>query len=202
MASTLRAWLLIAPAISTHAFCQEAVNHQGFEDCKVISDDNARLNCMRSLLQGPANAGRTIRSDPWILLRTPRPDGGPDAVSVSRTADTTKSDPDLAGLMIRCSDSGGTEILLALIRPIPPRKQKTVALAAGSSHFRTKATAIASGSALLLPDEATALANGPWQTEKGLNVTIEDVETATRGYIPLDGLSVALRNLRANCATH
>ena len=43
-------------------------------------------------------------------MRTRNPHGGADAVSIMHTADTSKSDLDLAGLMIRCRE-GGTEIV-------------------------------------------------------------------------------------------
>jgi hypothetical protein len=174
---------------------------QGFETCKDIADNDARLGCIRSLLPSPDHSDRAPSPNSWPLLRTPHPNGGPDAISVLRTADTARSDPDLAGLMLRCPENNGTEVLLAFISPIPPKTKKTVVLSAGNTRFSMKAEAIASGAALLLPDEATALANGPWQDEESLGVIVEGPENETRGYIPLDGLSVALRNLRASCAT-
>src|SRR5262245_15718687 len=42
----------------------------------------------------------------WRLVRTPDPRGGPDAVSIMQTADAARSDMDLVGLTLRCSDTG------------------------------------------------------------------------------------------------
>jgi hypothetical protein len=184
----------------TEALSENAPISQGFEQCKVIPEDDIRLKCLQNLLKGPAGIDQTPSTAPWPLLRTHHPNGGADAISVLRTADTTRSDPDLAGLMIRCSDRGSVEFLLALIRPISPKTRKTVILFTESGRFSMEAEAIGSGAALLLPDVATALANGPWQSEKSLGVNIGDPEAETKGYIPLDGLSVALKNLKANCA--
>jgi hypothetical protein len=39
----------------------------------------------------------------WHLVRTRNPYGGADAISIMRTADASRSDLDLAGLMIRCA---------------------------------------------------------------------------------------------------
>src|ERR1700744_1094084 len=38
----------------------------------------------------------------WRLVKTPNPNGGPEAVSVMHVSDTAKSDLSLAGLTLRC----------------------------------------------------------------------------------------------------
>src|ERR1700754_462184 len=99
----------------------ESPSH-GFDYCRAISEDQARLRCLQDLV-APAgqDSGAAARSDnAWPLKRTPNPSGGPEAVSVVRTANTAKSDPDFAGLMIRCSaGNSGNQILLVTIRPFP-----------------------------------------------------------------------------------
>src|ERR1700722_1023420 len=70
----------------------------GFAKCKIIDDDRARLDCIKKLLASPsadpAPAGGI--QDRWPLVVTPPPPGGShEAVSIMRTADTTRSDPDL-----------------------------------------------------------------------------------------------------------
>lgn len=64
-------------------------------------------------VQGPPNSELT---GGWHFVRTRNPYGGVDAISIMHTADTSRSDLDLAGLMIRCS-KGGTEVAVVLLRP-------------------------------------------------------------------------------------
>ena len=54
----------------------------------------------------------------WHFVRTRNPYGGVDAISIMHTADTSRSDLDLAGLMIRCSERG-PEAVIVLIRTFP-----------------------------------------------------------------------------------
>jgi hypothetical protein len=55
----------------------------------------------------------------WQLIGTPNPQGGAEAVSIMRSADFLQSDPDLAGLMVRCAPKS-QELLIVMIRPMPP----------------------------------------------------------------------------------
>jgi len=171
-----------------------------FERCKVITNDQLRLNCLRNLLAKPVLGGGTSSSpEGWRLVRTPNPAKGPDAMSIMRTADALRSDPDLAGLMIRCEDNRELEVSLALIRPIPPRSKRDVVVSWGTTQSRFQAEASSAGTALNLPAETTAMARAAWQGQKELAVTIKDPEADIHGVIALDGLSSAMVTLSANC---
>jgi hypothetical protein len=178
-------------------FAQARDVSEDFEKCKVIVDDQARLSCLKNLLPAPAPASAV--HDPWPLVRTPHPKGGPDAVAIMRTADTAQSDPDLAGLMIRCEEKPGLEVLLALVRPFPPRTKRDVIVTSGTTQSVLRAEASSTGTALVLPIEATAFTTGPWQGLKELSLTIKDPETDIRGVISLDGLVPAMAKLSASC---
>lgn len=172
-----------------------------FEKCRVLGDDQARLACLKSLLpkttDGPA---RSSAGDSWPLVRTPHPRGGPDAVSVMRTADTTRSDPELAGLMIRCAEKPGLEIALALVRPIPPRSRRDVmVVAVGAAQVLLHAEVTSAGTALLLPVETSTFTAGPWSNTKEIAVTIKDPDGEIRGVILIDGIGPAMAKLSANC---
>lgn len=176
-----------------------------FESCRVIAEDRARLDCLKNLLsksQSGAPPAEPARPDGlWPLIRTPRPGGGPDAVAVMRTADITQSDPDLAGLLIRCRDKPGLEVVLALVRPFPPRSKRDVMVALGDSQITLQAETAAAGTALVLPVDAITFTTGPWQNLKQLSVTIKDPEADIRGVIPLDGIKPAISALLASCPT-
>lgn len=184
----------------TSVFAQAHDVSQDFEKCKVIADDQARLSCLKNLIPGTSSdPPASATHDSWPLVRTPNPKGGPDAVAIMRTADTAQSDPDLAGLMIRCAEKPGLEVLLALVRPFPPRAKREVVVTSGTSQSVLRAEASSTGTALILPIEATALTTGPWRELKEFAVTIKDPEAEIRGMIPLDGLAPAVARLSANC---
>ena len=181
---------------ATFAVAQD-LDSQDFERCKTIAPDRARLDCLKKLL--PKALSDDDSAAIWPLIRTPRPNGGPDAVAIMRTADTAQSDPDLAGLMIRCQEKPGLEVLLALLRPFPPRSKKDVVVTLGSTESILHAETSTPGTALVLPLDATIFTIGPWRELKQLSVTIRDSESDVRGVIPLDGIAPALAKLLASC---
>src|ERR1700687_3487569 len=76
---------------------------RGLERCRTIPDTALRLRCFEDATSPPATK-TPATPDGWKLIRTPRPQGGGEAVSIIHTPDLMRSDPDLAGLMFRCGD--------------------------------------------------------------------------------------------------
>ena len=72
-----------------------------------------------------------------------------------------QSDPDLAGLMIRCQEKQRLEVQLALVRPFPPRSKRDVALDTGKKQSVLRAEASQAGTALILPVDATRVSSAP-----------------------------------------
>ena len=131
----------------------------------------------------------------WHFVRTPNPHGGADAISIMHTADTSRSDLDLAGLMIRCSE-GGSEAVIVLIRAFPLRARPHVVLGKPGNETRFEATIAPPGTAILLPGDATTLVNGPWQAQNDLFIRVDDGQTTIRGVVALAGLQAAFKVLR------
>jgi hypothetical protein len=177
----------------------------GFAKCKVIDDDKARLDCIKKLLAPPPPASPPAEGvgDPWPLVVTPAPPGGGghEAVSIMRTVDTTRSDADLAGLMIRCQDKPGFEVLLALVRPLPPRSPRDVVVNPTTTPTVIHAEVSSAGTGIVLPVEPSMFTTGPWKDMKEFAVQIQDPEANIRGVIPLDGLVPAIAKLSARCPT-
>ena len=198
--SLILSMALVYLFVTTSIFAQGRDVSQDFEKCKAIASDQARLNCLKDLLpNASSDPAASAAHDSWPLVRTPNPKGGPDAVSIMRTADTARSDPDLAGLMIRCQEKPGFEVLLALVRPFPPRTKRDVVITAGTTQSVLHAEASSTGTALILPIEATAFTTGPWRGLDEFAVTIKDPEAEIRGVIPLGGLAPAMAKLGASC---
>lgn len=144
--------------------------------------------------------GRSEAAGAWRLVRTPNPAGGRDAVSIMQTADISGSDLGFAGVMLRCNN-GAIEVLIALVRPLPPRSKIRVTIQAGTTTNQFIATTVAPGVLLLLPPAAAALASGPWQTAPKLAIVIDDDNGPIHGAIAVAGLPGALQELLANCST-
>ncbi len=199
--------LVILAAVGIHLVSTTVAHPQAgpsvdFESCKAIKDDQARLNCFKKLLpnsgSGSAAAGEPSE-DLWPLIKTPRPGGGGDAIAIMRTADTSQSDPDLAGLMIRCGEKPGLEVVLALIRPLPPRSKRDVIVFAGAAQSVLHAETAPPGTGLVLPIDATAFTKGPFRDLKQFSVKVIDPESDIRGVIELDGIGPATAKLSASC---
>ena len=134
----------------------------------------------------------------WRLMRTANPQGGTDAVSMIRTADLLRSDPDLAGLMLRCAELGA-EVVIVVVAPFPPGAHPSVTISADDKQWRYEASVVPPGAELLLPGDATGLAMGPWQSARELAVKVSSQEQSLGGIIPIDGIAGALTTLTANC---
>ena len=177
---------------------------KGFAKCKVIDDDQARLDCLKKLLAGSPTTTKPPAEgveDRWPLVVTPPPPGGGghEAVSIMRTADTSRSDPDLAGLMIRCQEKPGLQVLLALVRPLPPGAKRSVVVSPTTTPTIIHAEVSPLGTGIILPVEPSMFTIGQWRELKELAVLIQDPEGDIRGVIPLDGLAPALAKLSARC---
>jgi hypothetical protein len=198
------AWLASAP----FAFAQDAAQDTGsntdleraFEHCQAINDDAARLYCYKDAMGSERSASHREPAalGTWHFARTPNPTGGRPAVSIMQGADISKSDPGLAGLMLRCGDSA-TEVLIVLVHYLSPGALTTVTVAAGQNSHQFSGKVVAPGLLVLLPAEAMSLAAGPWQTTPELSVSVDDDGSAIKGVVPLTGLTGALQILQSNC---
>lgn len=135
----------------------------------------------------------------WKLIRSSAPDGGLSA-SIMKTAELSRSDPDLAGLMVRCGSRAAIEILVAVVRPFPPRSRPQVTITAGRNTRTFEGTVTAGGAAIVLPQEASVLAGEAWQMAASLDIVLMESSSEIKGTVALDGLRAAYANLIQNCA--
>jgi hypothetical protein len=136
----------------------------------------------------------------WKLARANGPQDGETYVSIMKTADTMRSDPDFAGLMIRCAPKGKIDVLIVLIQPFPPQSHPQVTISSGGSFQVFEGAMTAAGAAVVLPNEAALLAQGPWQTLPSLSVLVKENRSEIKGVVILDGLREAYDLLTSSCA--
>lgn len=193
-ASLIAALFAVCPAAA-----QQALDPA---QCRAIQDPTARLKCYENLTAPEAILPNAAPSSPasqnigrWRLVRTPNPRGGKEAVSIMRTGELANSDPEFAGLMVRCGDAD-IEVLLVLVKPIPFRAKPRVSI--GGARFDS--TVAPPGSAILLPAEVGVLARQSWPSLPRLAVEVDESGTITKGTVGLDDFDVALKALDAACA--
>ncbi len=169
--------------------------------CSAVTEAAAKIRCYQDLLSSSENAlGAKAQSssnqniDPWRMVRTPNPQGGADAISIMRTADLVKSDPELAGVMVRCR-SADLEVLVVLVKALPFRAKPNVRID-GTSFV---GTVVPPGAAVLLPSEATLLARRSWFDTGGLAIEVASEGQAVKGTVQMDNFRIALESLESNC---
>jgi hypothetical protein len=136
----------------------------------------------------------------WHFVRTRNPHGGTDAISIMHTADTSRSDLDLAGLMIRCSERG-TEAVIVLIRAFPLRARPHLVFGKPGDETQFEATVAPPGTSILIPRDATTLVTSSWQAQSDLSIRVEDGPVTIRGVVALAGLQTAFKVLATSCRT-
>ncbi|MCK1740418.1 hypothetical protein IVA80_05945 [Bradyrhizobium sp. 139] len=136
----------------------------------------------------------------WKYTRTQGGKEGESFAAITKTADTAQSDPDFAGLIVRCAPKGKIDVLVAVIRPFPPRSHPQVTITSSGGGTQTfDASMAAAGAAVLLPDEVAAFAGGKWQTTPSLSLVVKESGTEIKGMVTLHGLREAYHSLLANC---
>jgi hypothetical protein len=169
------------------------------ERCAGIADASARIKCYQRALGQPVSPSTVPPKPPdgWRLVRSRDPRGGPDAVSMMRTADTAVSDLEFAGVVLRCGEAR-PELRLVVLTPLPPRARPAVAIAAGAREMRFDATVIPPGAELLLPPDA--LADAPLRSAREISIRIDTAGSTIKGAVVIEGLDAALAALTVNCA--
>ena len=145
-----------------------------------------------------ASSSRSDMPGGWRFVSTHNPSGGPDAVSIMHTADTSRSDADFAGIMIRCRE-GHAQLVIISINPFPLTAHPKVIFGAPGREIRFDASVTVPGTAILVAADAATLVGGPWQLLETLEARVEDGASILRGTVDLSGLPSAFKILMANC---
>jgi len=101
--------------------------------------------------------------------------------------------------MLRCAEGATTEVLVVLIKPLPPRTHPKVTIVAGATTTQFIASVVTPGVLVLLPEKASALVEHAWQSIPELAVTIAEDHRSLHGMIPLADISTAIQTLQSNC---
>ena len=192
-------WKILLLSAVAAAGCRAEPLQPGAQNCAAAHPGD-RAQCEQAFSRSVQSASRTTElAGGWRLVRTPDPNGGPEAVSVMHVSDTARSDLGLAGLTLRCGRQN-LEALLILLEPLPHGARPAVSIADGAGRARFDAAALPGGEALLLPPAASGLAAGDWQKASELSVEIAAEPAPIRGVVPVAGLASAWQSLSQACA--
>ena len=189
----------------TSSRCKEAANqpklNSEVERCKRINNEHMRTRCLEEINSkvAPVPQQQPTASATWQLARTPNPSGGRDSISITKIANPTPSEQDVAGLMLRCAEGATTNVLIVLAAPLPPRSHPKVIVVAGATTTAFIASVVPPGALVLLPEKASALVEKAWRAAPELAVSIKDNNRALHGVIPLQDISNAMQTLQSNC---
>ena len=147
-------------------------------------------------LDDSTNSAGKARS--WRLVRSAGTNAEPGASAILHTADFERSDPRLAGLMLRCGREG-IETIIVVVEPFPPHARPQITLRTSGQETRFVGTVIPSGAGIRLPSDATGLVTGAWHTTRELEIKVAAGDVAIDGVVALSGLSEALESLNAEC---
>jgi hypothetical protein len=200
--------MIAATSAFGHDSGKSAKTNGAIERCRHIKNERMRMRCQHEASSSARTKPSVQRSGPsvqqpseptWQLAREPNPAGGPDSISITKIADATRSDHDVAGLQLRCAEGATTEVLIVLTEPLPTRTHPKVTVVAGATTTEFTASVEAPGALVLLPEKASALVEGAWQSIPELVVTITESRHSLHGAIPLTDIGTAIATLQSNC---
>lgn len=134
----------------------------------------------------------------WRLVRNAAATDGTGTAAILHTADFERSDPRLAGLMLRCGRQG-IEAVVVVVEPFPPHAQPHITLRTPGHESNFVGTVIPAGAGIRLPGDATSLVTGLWHTARELEIKVTDGGAAIGGVVALAGLPKAFETLNAEC---
>ncbi len=193
-------WMIAA----TSALCQDvrksAKLNSEAEHCRLVKDERAR--CYQEGHSNPSTSNsqqQPVEPGTWQLSRVSNPAGGPDSISITKTANPIPSGQDIAGLMLRCGEGATTEVLVVLTESLPLRTHPKVTVVAGAKTTEFIGSVVTPGALVLLPEKASALVEDAWQSIPELAVAIAEKNHSLHGVIPLADISTAMQTLQSNC---
>lgn len=192
--TTSMVWLWLASGVASAA-------DDDISRCRALDNLDAQLKCYEDAANKNTQAVRPPRAaspdsqtiGEWRFIRTPNPQGGSEAVSITRPGDLAKSDPNFVGIMIRCAASD-IEVLAVLLQPLPPRARPTVIV----NGVKFDGQVVPPGM-VRLPPELSVSARAQWPKLPSVSLQVEEGGTSTKGTVFLDGLDQALEKLTTTC---
>ncbi|KAA5602912.1 hypothetical protein [Blastochloris sulfoviridis] len=168
---------------------------------KLLTSGRAAARIIATVLAFAAAGGAlAAEGSGWRLLRTPDPRGGSDLVSTVKIADTLRSGPDFAALMVRCGQ-GGLDVVLALIVPIPPRDRPQIEWRLDDRPpVKARAAVLLPPTTVgLMPEDAAVFLQAAARARRAAFRVINGGADVTAGEVDLGDFPAMIRDLSVQC---
>lgn len=144
---------------------------------------------------GLARAAEKRTTEEWRAV------GGNGATekAILRTAEFERSDPRLAGLMLRCHENK-IEPVIIIVEPLRPQSHPKVTLRVGDKEVYLVGDATPTGKGIRLPVGVKDMTESPWSDSRELTIHIDNGTHPIEGIVSLAGLSAAIKSFGAACA--
>jgi hypothetical protein len=148
-----------------------------------LADDASRSKAAPAIGANP-NSPESIEAGgaagSWRLVRSATATAATGEAAILHTADIERSDPRLAGLMLRCGREG-VEAVVVVVEPFPPHARPQITLRTPGQESQFIGTIISTGAGIRLPGAATSLVTGPWRTPPDLEIKVAAGGAAPNG---------------------
>lgn len=145
-----------------------------------------------------SGTGSEPAGEGWRRVHGSSTNGAPAPTAILHTADFERSDPRLAGLMLRCGEHG-VEAVIVVVEPFPPHARPKITLRASGHEFNFEGEIIPTGAGIRLPVDGASLVSRALLGAKELGINIEDRALTVDGVVALAGLAQAFQTLNADC---
>ncbi|WP_420135602.1 hypothetical protein [Rhodopseudomonas sp.] len=152
-----------------------------------------------AVVRGPSSPPTSMSRPGWKVVQAATDEQGHSAVAITRIADTQNSDPEMVGLMIRCSPPAQVDVALVVVTPFAPKSRPSVSIDSPGSTRSYEGRVAPGGTAVILPGVVAGLAAGHWQGLERLSFRIDNSGHQISGQVELAGLSQAYAEMTAKC---
>jgi hypothetical protein len=135
----------------------------------------------------------------WRLIGGATTGAGKSDAAVLHTPELERSDPRLAGLMVRCDGTQGTETIIVVVEPFSPHAQPQVSLRTPEQTLEFAGSVIPTGAGIRLPLDAVKLAALGLGKARDVEIKVTADGAAINGAVALTGLPKALAWLKGEC---
>lgn len=148
---------------------------------------------------GAARAPTASSFGAWRRIAPPDGARGGAPVAFVHTANVERSDPRLAGLMLRCNGSG-IEAVIVVVEAFPPKARPRITLRVKGEEAYFETNVVLAGTGLAIAADRLTSADGPWREADELEVHIGGRDAGFGGIVPLRGLASVVNSLTVDCA--
>lgn len=144
----------------------------------------------------PGLAGNENPAGAWHLVHGVGKET--DTQAILHTAEFERSDPQLAGLMLRCGQKG-IETIVVVVEPYSPQTRPEIVLRSAEQEVHFEGRMIPTGAGILLPDEAANWLTQAAKASGEVEIEIAAANKKIDGVVGLTGLPSAVQPLNYDC---